>query len=94
MRSFKTYAFVITLLSSFLTIIGVPTLVSLTVTYPSDPVFPTNSNFSQAVSDGWFIFLEPLEPGEHEIKFSASQLGGPTTAESTAVDVTYHLTIK
>jgi hypothetical protein len=64
------------------------------VTYPSDPVFPTRSNFSQAVSDGWFIFLEPLKPGEHEIKFSASQLGGPTTAEITAVDVTYHLNIK
>lgn len=23
------------------------------VTYPKDPVFPTNSNFSQAVSEGW-----------------------------------------
>jgi len=33
------------------------------VTYPKDPVFPTNSNFSQAVSDGWFIMLEPLKPG-------------------------------
>ena len=43
------------------------------VTYPSDPVFPTNSNFSQAVSDGWFIMLEPLKPGTHELKFSASQ---------------------
>jgi hypothetical protein len=64
------------------------------VTYPNDPVFPTNSNFSQAVSDGWFIFLEPLKPGEHVIKFSASQLAGPTTAENTAVDVTYHLNIK
>ena len=52
------------------------------VTYPSDPVFPTNSNYSQAVSDGWFIMLEPLKPGEHEIKFSASQIGGQTTGET------------
>jgi hypothetical protein len=57
------------------------------VSYPSDPVFVTNSNFSQAVSDGWFIMLEPLKPGQHELKFSA-------TGESTALDVTYHLTIK
>ena len=65
------------------------------VTYPNDPVFPTNSNFSQPSSDGWFILLEPLKPGEHVIKFSASQLpAGPTTAENTAVDVTYHLNIK
>jgi hypothetical protein len=63
------------------------------VTYPSDPVFPTNSNFSQAVSDGWFLMLEPLKPGQHEIKFSASQIGGQTTGESTVVDVTYHLNI-
>ncbi len=64
------------------------------VSYPSDPVFPTNSNFSQAVSDGWFIMLEPLKPGQHELKFSASQVGAQTTGESTALDVTYHLTVK
>ena len=64
------------------------------VSYPSDPVFVTNSNFSQAVSDGWFIMLEPLKPGQHELKFSASQVGAQTTGESTALDVTYHLTIK
>ena len=64
------------------------------VTYPSDPVFPTNSNFSQAVSDGWFIILEPLKSGPHEFKFTASQVGGQTTAEGTVLDVTYHLTIK
>ena len=57
-------------------------------------MFPTNSNFSQAVSDGWFILLEPLKPGQHEIKFTASQVRNPTTGESTVVDVTYHLTIK
>ena len=38
--------------------------------------------------------LEPLKPGQHELKFSASQLGGQTTAESTALDVTYHLDVK
>ena len=55
------------------------------VTYPSDSVIPTNSNFSQAVSDGWFIMLEPLKPGQHEIKFSASQVAGQTTGENTGL---------
>jgi hypothetical protein len=64
------------------------------VTYPSDPVFPTNSNYSQAVSDGWFIMLEPLKPGAHELKFSASQLGAGTTGENTVLDVKYNLTVK
>jgi hypothetical protein len=64
------------------------------VTYPSDPVFPTKSNFSQAVSDGWFIMLEPLKPGTHELKFSASQLGAGTTGENTVLDVKYNLIAK
>lgn len=64
------------------------------VTYPSDPVFPTNSNFSQAVSDGWFIMLEPLKPGTHELRFSASQLGAGTTGENTVLDVKYNITSK
>jgi hypothetical protein len=64
------------------------------VTYPNDPVFPTNSNFSQAVSDGWFIMLEPLKPGKHELKFSASQLGAGTTGENTVLDVKYILNVK
>lgn len=47
-----------------------------------------------AVSDGWFLMLQPLEPGQHELRFSAIQLGGQTTAENTAMDVTYHLDVK
>jgi hypothetical protein len=63
------------------------------VTYPRDPVFVTNSNFSQSVSDGWFIMIEGLKPGRHDINFKASQLGTQTTGENTALDVTYHLNI-
>ena len=33
------------------------------VTYPSDSVIPTNSNFSQAVSDGWLLWSNPLSLG-------------------------------
>jgi hypothetical protein len=60
------------------------------VTYPSDPVFPTNSNFSQAVSDGWFIMLEPLKPGSHQLKFAASQ----PMPSTTAMNVTYNIMSK
>jgi hypothetical protein len=65
------------------------------VTYASDPVFPTNSNVSEAVSDGWYIFLEPMRPGQHQIKLTATQVGGLTTAAPTSlIDVTYHLTVE
>jgi hypothetical protein len=59
------------------------------VVYSNDSIFPTNSNTSQAVSDGWFIFLEPLTSGSHEIKFNAAQLD-----PATVIDTTYHLTVK
>lgn len=65
------------------------------VTYAKDPVTPTNSNVSQSISDGWFVFLEPLKPGQHEIKFTASQLAQQNTAEPEALmDVTYHPNVK
>jgi len=63
------------------------------VTYSDDPVFPTNSKFSQSIADGWYLLIEPLKPGMHEIKFTASQLGQATEGESTVLDVTYHLNI-
>ena len=55
------------------------------VTYSNDP---TNSNVSKAVSDGWWIMLEPMKLGKHEITFKASQIEPPSLA-----DVTYHLSI-
>ena len=58
------------------------------VTYSNDPVFPTNSNVSKAVSDGWWIMLEPMKPGKHEITFRDSQIEPPSL-----IDVTYHLSI-
>jgi hypothetical protein len=65
------------------------------VTYANDPVTPTNSNVSQAVSDGWYLFLEPMKPGQHEIKFKATILGDPTSAAPGAlIDATYHITTK
>ena len=38
--------------------------------------------------------LEPLKPGTHELKFSASQLGAGTTGENTVLDVKYNLNVK
>jgi hypothetical protein len=65
------------------------------VTYDKDPVFPTNSNVSQAVDNGWYLFLEPMKLGQHEIKFRASQVGDPNSVAPTSlIDVKYHITIK
>ena len=41
-----------------------------------------------AVSDGYWVMLDPLPEGEHTLHFTATQ-----TATGFALDVTYHLTV-
>ena len=48
--------------------------------WPSTNVFP-------AVSDGFWVMVDPLPPGQHVIKFGAIANNGFT------VDITYHLTV-
>jgi hypothetical protein len=64
-------------------------------------VFPSNNIFGQkagptiAKSDGWYVILEPLSPGTHNVSFAGSILGNPVTGtESYTTDVTYHLNVK
>jgi hypothetical protein len=42
----------------------------------------------QAITDGYWVGLNPLRPGNHEISFSADGPGGFRT------DVTYHITVQ
>jgi hypothetical protein len=47
------------------------------------------------VSDGWWILLNPLPPGKHEIHFSGRLVDPQVTATSPRflTDVIYHLTV-
>ena len=47
-------------------------------TLPEDPWLPGEPGPSRAVSDGYWVILEPLPPGKHDIHFKAS-LTNPTT---------------
>ena len=47
-------------------------------TLPEDPWLAGEPGPSSAVSDGYWVILEPLPPGKHEINFKAS-LTDPTT---------------
>lgn len=47
-------------------------------TLPEDPWIGKDPGPSRAVSDGYWVILEPLPPGKHEINFKAS-LTDPTT---------------
>jgi hypothetical protein len=48
----------------------------------------TYGEFELAVADGWWIFMSPLPPGNHTIRFT-----GSFPAWSFELDVTYHLTV-
>jgi len=59
------------------------------ITVPPDPIFglPLTGTFTPQVSDGYWLMLAPLPPGNHTIHFKATASFGFT------VEVTYNLTI-
>lgn len=61
-------------------------------TLPDDPILDVAGS-TTAVSDGYWVILEPLSPGQHEVHFKAS-LSNPTTGILFySDDVKYHLNI-
>jgi hypothetical protein len=42
------------------------------VTFPENNIFSVKPGSTKAVSDGYWVFLEPLTVGKHELEFSAS----------------------
>jgi hypothetical protein len=57
-------------------------------TLPADNIFGVSDlGPYQAISDGYWVGLNPLKPGNHEITFSANHPGGN-------IDVTYHIKVK
>jgi hypothetical protein len=64
------------------------------LTFPENNIAGLPPQTAKAVSDGYWILLEPLSPGNHEIHFKAA-LGDPTAIGATnfALDVRYLLTV-
>jgi hypothetical protein len=64
------------------------------LTFPENNIAGIAPQTATAVSDGYWVLLEPLPPGTHEIHFKAA-LGDPTAIGTTnfALDVRYLLTI-
>jgi hypothetical protein len=64
------------------------------LTFPENNIAGLMPQTSKAVSDGFWVLLEPLSPGRHDIHFKAV-LGGPAAIGSTnfALDVKYVLTV-
>jgi hypothetical protein len=64
-------------------------------TFPKDNIFGAPPGPTQAVSDGIFVILLPLAPGNHTIHASGVVLANPTLGtQSFATEATYHLVVK
>lgn len=50
---------------------------------------------TKMVSDGYYVFLEPLPTGDHELHFVGTTVDNPTTGTTRlAIDAKYHLTVE
>lgn len=64
-------------------------------TFQQDSIFGARLGPTQAVSDAWFIMLQPLTAGKHTLHASDVVVGNPTPGtQGFATDATYHLTTK
>jgi hypothetical protein len=63
------------------------------ITLPENNIFSSPAGTFRAIVEGFFLFLKPLTPGEHELKFKVSVLNPTKTEYNYFQDVTYHLNI-
>jgi hypothetical protein len=67
----------------------------MNVTFPANNLFGSPPGQTQLIGDGYWVFLQPLSPGKHELHFSGLTPGNPTTGTTNfAIDATYHLTVQ
>jgi hypothetical protein len=66
------------------------------VTFPQNNLFQGKPGPTWAVSDGYWVFLEPLQPGNYELssKGALGCLEVTCAAANFATDVRYHLSVK
>jgi hypothetical protein len=64
------------------------------VTFPENNVFGTKATFTPMLTDGWWILLKPLPPGNHEIHFGGAVPDNPTTGtRGFATEASYSLAV-
>jgi hypothetical protein len=64
------------------------------ITIPRDNVFEADPGTFRSVVDGFFVFLEPLPPGRHEIRFYDRVLNPIESGYNHEKEVTYHMEVE
>jgi hypothetical protein len=63
--------------------------------FPNNNIFGAQGGPSQSVADGYYVFLKPLSPGKHDIRFKAVSVQFTTTGTSNAAqNIAYHLIVQ
>jgi hypothetical protein len=63
------------------------------ITIPEDNAYDAGQGTFRAFVDGYFVFLEPLSPGIHEIRFTDSVSNPLEPSYDNAKDITYNITV-
>ena len=63
-------------------------------TFVPNNIFGYHAGSTQAIGDGFYVFLQPLSSGKHELHFSALTPPASSGGSPFIVDVTYHLTVQ
>jgi hypothetical protein len=58
---------------------------------PADNILGSGAGPGMSISDGYWVMLKPLSPGQHTIRFGGSFVRGPGTG--FMVDTTYVVTV-
>ena len=65
------------------------------LTVPTDPVYPFPEGPTRAVSEGFWVFIKPLPPGQYVLHVQGLLVDPTVTAPVNLVeDSTYHLTVE
>jgi hypothetical protein len=65
------------------------------ITFPADNIFAAPEGSTQAVSEGFWVFVKPLPPGEHELHAEGLLVDPTITGPVNLIeDSTYHLTVE
>jgi hypothetical protein len=63
------------------------------ITIPEDNIYNSRAGTFRALTDGFFVFLEPLPPGKHDVHLKVSVLNPIEQQYNYNADWTYHLII-
>jgi len=64
------------------------------ITIPADNIFKTKPGTYRSFTNGFFVFLQPLHPGTHDLHLTVSVTNPIKPTYNYAADWTYHLIMK